>query len=105
MPRWTRGSTSWTPQTSTARRSPRSSWDAAPRRESETPAEPPAPEVIDWLRTRTRSAETVAATAIAGLERDLFVIPTHPHIEDDVAERYGEIQRGLQALRDFDAGK
>jgi len=70
---------------------------------TDAPTLAPSPEAVDWLRARTRSAETVAAIAIAGLERDLFVIPTHPHIAEDVAERHGEIQRGLQALRDFDA--
>ena len=75
----------------------------APEEKATAPAQPPSSEVIDWLRASTRPPETVAAIAIAGLERDLFVIPTHPHIEEDVAERYGEIQRGLQALRDFDA--
>lgn len=77
----------------------------APAREepAHAPALPPPPETLDWLRARTRSPETVAAIAMAGLEDDLFVIPTHPHIADDVAERYGEIQRGLEALRAFDA--
>jgi len=76
----------------------------APEGDTQVSNPAPAPEVIDWLRAHTRSPETVAAIAIAGLEADLFVIPTHPHIEDDVAERYGEIQRGLEALREFDAG-
>lgn len=75
----------------------------APHAKAKAPRQAPSQEAIDWLLARTRSAEKVADIAIAGLERDLFVIPTHPHTEDDVAERYGEIQRGLQALRDFDA--
>ena len=79
---------------------------AAPPAAAEAPPAPTAAldgEHADWLRARTRSPETVAAIAMAGLEDDLFVIPTHPHIADDVAERYGEIQRGLEALRAFDA--
>ena len=56
------------------------------------------------MTTRTRTPEEVAAIAIAGLRRGLFVIPTHLHIEEDVAERHGEIQRGLRALKEMRAG-
>ncbi len=50
------------------------------------------------MASQQRSAEQVAATALAGLRRGLFVIPTHPHIRADVAQRFGEIERGFEAL-------
>jgi NAD(P)-dependent dehydrogenase (short-subunit alcohol dehydrogenase family) len=61
-------------------------------------------ELLKMMMTRTRSPEEIAAVAIEGLRRGLFVIPTHPHIEEDVAERHGEIQRGLRALKEMSAG-
>ena len=61
-------------------------------------------ELLEMMTTRTRTPEEVAAIAIAGLRRGLFVIPTHLHIEEDVAERHGEIQRGLRALEEMRAG-
>ena len=61
-------------------------------------------ELLEMMTTRTRTPEEVAAIAIAGLRRGLFVIPTHLHIEEDVAERHGEIQRGLRALKEMRAG-
>jgi NAD(P)-dependent dehydrogenase (short-subunit alcohol dehydrogenase family) len=45
-----------------------------------------------------RSPDQVAAVALAGLRRDLFVIPTHPHIRADAAERFREIERGFEEL-------
>ena len=45
-----------------------------------------------------RSAEQVAATALAGLRSGLFIIPTHPHIREDAEARFAEIGRGLDAL-------
>ena len=61
-------------------------------------------ELLEMMTARTRTPEEVAAIAIAGLRRGLFVIPTHLHIEEDVAERHGEIQRGLRALKEMRAG-
>ena len=52
------------------------------------------------MMTRTRPPEEIATVAIAGLQCGLFVIPPHPHIEEDVAERHDEIQRGLRALKE-----
>lgn len=49
---------------------------------------------------RTRTTREVAETALAGLRRGLFVIPTHPHTRQDVEARYREIERGLDALGD-----
>ncbi|MEZ4334282.1 MAG: SDR family oxidoreductase [Myxococcota bacterium] len=42
--------------------------------------------------------DAIAARALAGLRRGLFVIPTHPHIGDDVEARQAEIRAGLAAL-------
>ena len=47
----------------------------------------------------SHTPDQIAATALAGLRRGLFVIPTHPHIGADVEQRFGEIQAGLAALR------
>ena len=47
----------------------------------------------------SHTPDQIAATALAGLRRGLFVIPTHPHIGADVEQRLGEIQAGLAALR------
>lgn len=71
-----------------------------PRAAGPSPAPLPAfgPELQRSMASLQRSAEQVAATALAGLRRGLFVIPTHPHIRADVAERFGEIERGLEAL-------
>lgn len=65
-----------------------------------SPATPPAlsPELLRNMASQQRSAEQVAITALAGLRRGLFVIPTHPHIRADVAQRFGEIERGFEVL-------
>ena len=47
---------------------------------------------------RSRDPRTVAEAALAGLRRGLFVIPTHPHIREDVRARYDEIERGFADL-------
>ena len=65
---------------------------------------PVSKELLEIMMTRTRPPEEIAAIAIAGLRRGLFVIPTHLHIEEDVAERHGEIQRGLRALKAMRTG-
>ncbi|MBY0400829.1 SDR family NAD(P)-dependent oxidoreductase [Myxococcota bacterium] len=44
------------------------------------------------------SPDQIAAHALEGLRRGLFVIPTHPHIGADVDARYAEIRAGLDAL-------
>jgi NAD(P)-dependent dehydrogenase (short-subunit alcohol dehydrogenase family) len=45
-----------------------------------------------------RTPAQVAATALEGLRQGLFVIPTHPHIRDDVSRRHAEIERGFRLL-------
>jgi len=47
---------------------------------------------------RSRDPREVAQAALAGLRRGLVVIPTHPHIRDDVRARYDEIERGFEGL-------
>lgn len=47
---------------------------------------------------RSRDPREVAEAALAGLRRGLFVIPTHPHIREDVRARYDEIERGFAGL-------
>jgi NAD(P)-dependent dehydrogenase (short-subunit alcohol dehydrogenase family) len=55
----------------------------------------PTERVVD---TRLATPDQVAERALEGLRRGLFVIPTHPHIQQDAAARYREIQRGFEAL-------
>jgi hypothetical protein len=55
-------------------------------------------ELLRSMESLQRSAEQVAATALAGLRRGLFVIPTHPHIRADAAKRLRGIERGFEAL-------
>ncbi len=43
-------------------------------------------------------AERAAEIALAGLEKGLFVIPTHPHELDDATLRFREIERGFEGL-------
>ncbi len=62
------------------------------------PAPELSPEMLRSMASLQRSADEVAATALAGLRRGLFVIPTHPHTRGDVAQRHAEIERGLDAL-------
>ncbi|MCR9095090.1 MAG: SDR family oxidoreductase [bacterium] len=47
---------------------------------------------------RSRDTRDVAEAALAGLRRGLFVIPTHPHIREDVQLRYREIERSFEGL-------
>ncbi len=47
---------------------------------------------------RSRDPREVAEAALAGLRRGLFVIPTHPHIRDDVRARYQEIEQSFDGL-------
>ena len=63
-----------------------------------TPASPnPTAELRSDLQQQigalSRTPDQVAATALEGLRRGLCVIPTHPHIRADVAERMNEIER------------
>jgi NAD(P)-dependent dehydrogenase (short-subunit alcohol dehydrogenase family) len=44
-------------------------------------------------------AERAAAIALAGLEKGLFVIPTHPHELEDATLRFREIERGFDVLQ------
>ncbi len=45
-----------------------------------------------------QSAPQAAATAIAGLRRGLFVIPTHAYLLEDATERFREIELGFEVL-------
>lgn len=56
------------------------------------------PDLQQQIAALSHTPDQIAATALAGLRRGLFVIPTHPHIEADVAKRMGEIDLGLRAL-------
>ncbi len=56
------------------------------------------PELQQQIGALSRTADEVAATALAGLRRGLFMIPTHPHIATDVDHRYAEIREGLAGL-------
>jgi NAD(P)-dependent dehydrogenase (short-subunit alcohol dehydrogenase family) len=56
------------------------------------------PEAARAMASLGRPPEQVAATALAGLRRGLFVIPTHPHIRADASERFAEIERGFEIL-------
>lgn len=55
-------------------------------------------EAQEQLRTLSLTPDAIAARAVEGLRRGLFVIPTHPHIANDVEHRYEEIRAGLAAL-------
>lgn len=57
-----------------------------------------AEEIGHKLGALSRTPDQIAATALAGLARGLFVIPTHPHIGADVEHRQSEIRAGLAAL-------
>ncbi len=57
------------------------------------------PELQQQIGALSRTPDQVAATALAGLRRGLFVIPTHPHIATDVDHRYAEIREGLAAVQ------
>jgi len=77
---------------------PASTGDGAARPAPRAPTAAIPAEILQELATLSRTADQVAATALAGLRRGLFVIPTHPHIADDVARRAAEIHAGLAAL-------
>lgn len=53
----------------------------------------------EQVRALSLTPDQIAARALAGLGRGLFVIPTHPHIENDVDRRFDEIRAGLAALQ------
>lgn len=57
------------------------------------------PEVQARLGALSLGPDAIAARALEGLRRGLFVIPTHPHIADDVERRAAEIRAGLAALQ------
>lgn len=52
----------------------------------------------EQIRKLSLTPDEIAARALEGLRRGLFVIPTHPHIGADVDARYAEIRAGLAAL-------
>lgn len=55
-------------------------------------------EVQASLGALSLDPDTIAARALEGLRRGLFVIPTHPHIAEDVGRRGEEIRAGFAAL-------
>jgi NAD(P)-dependent dehydrogenase (short-subunit alcohol dehydrogenase family) len=57
-------------------------------------------EAAQTMAALGRSPERVAALALEGLRRGLFVIPTHPHIRADASARFAEIERGFEVLAD-----
>lgn len=57
------------------------------------------PEAMERLAALSRTPDQVAAAALEGLRRGLFLIPTHAHIEADVAERFREIDAGFAPFR------
>lgn len=57
------------------------------------------PELQQQVGALSRTPDQVAATALAGLRRGLFVIPTHPQIATGVDHRYAEIRDGLAAVQ------
>ena len=67
-----------------------------------TPAAAPtaglSPEAQARIGALSVPPDQIAARALEGLSRGLFVIPTHPHIAADVEARYDEIRAGLDAL-------
>ena len=78
-----------------AARSPSSSTASA----ASNPTANLRPDLQQQIGALSHTPDQIAATALAGLRRGLFVIPTHPHIEADVERRFGEIRAGLAALR------
>jgi NAD(P)-dependent dehydrogenase (short-subunit alcohol dehydrogenase family) len=62
------------------------------------PSAAPGSEVAGAMASLGRSPDEVAAIALAGLRRGLFVIPTHPHIRADAAARQADIERGFEVL-------
>lgn len=70
----------------------------APADDGPAPTAGLPPDVQTRLATLSFGPDEIATRALAGLRRGLFVIPTHPHIADDVDARYAEIRAGLAAL-------
>ncbi len=56
------------------------------------------PETQAKLGALSLGPDAIAARALEGLRRRLFVIPTHPHIADDFEQRAAEIRAGFAAL-------
>ena len=55
-------------------------------------------ELLKKIQGYYQSAPQAAATAIEGLRRGLFVIPTHAYILEDATARFREIERGFEVL-------
>jgi NAD(P)-dependent dehydrogenase (short-subunit alcohol dehydrogenase family) len=55
-------------------------------------------EHLKQIESLYQSAPQAAATAIEGLRRGLFVIPTHAYLLADATARYREIERGFEVL-------
>jgi NAD(P)-dependent dehydrogenase (short-subunit alcohol dehydrogenase family) len=57
-----------------------------------------SPEIQAKLGALSLGPDAIAARALEGLRRGLFVIPTHPHIADDFEQRAAEVRAGFAAL-------
>jgi NAD(P)-dependent dehydrogenase (short-subunit alcohol dehydrogenase family) len=55
-------------------------------------------ELMKKVQGYYQSAPQAVATAINGLRKGLFVIPTHAYILEDATERFREIERGFDAM-------
>ena len=55
-------------------------------------------QTVQKIQALYQSAPQAAATAIAGLRRGLFVIPTHAYLLEDATERFREIELGFEVL-------
>lgn len=84
------------PQSSAARHRSGATTTASVARPGRTTG--PTPDQVATLGTLALTPDDVAARALAGLRKSLFVIPTHPHIAQDVERRHAEIRAGLAAL-------
>ncbi len=59
-----------------------------------------SPEAAQRIASLYMPAEEAASIAIDGLARGLFVIPTHPFIQEDADARHRDISRGFESLED-----
>jgi len=55
-------------------------------------------ELLNRIAGLYQSAPQAAATAIEGLRRGLFVIPTHDYLLEDAEARFREIEQGFEVL-------
>ncbi len=64
----------------------------------EIDADSMSPEAAQQIASLYMPADEAASIAIAGIARELFVIPTHPFIREDAEARHSDILRGFEAL-------